>query len=234
MTDIHGAFHKGLQFLLSDQDPGHVPIVFFLTDGKPTSGVTQSAAILSAVRKLNNGKSAIFSLAFGQDADYNLLKSISAQNDGFARKIYEASDASKQVQGFYKEISTTLLTGVKIKYLNSTIDPESLTKTDFKNLFNGSEIVVSGKIANEVGVVGDVGITITGTGYRGRVVLVMPNSTLQDLVVDDVVPTDFPSIIEKSWAYLTIKELLQNKLQTTSEVVTANIDKRVLELSLKV
>ena len=234
MTDIHGAFHKGLQFLLSDQDPGHVPIVFFLTDGKPTSGVTQSAAILSAVRKLNNGKSAIFSLAFGHDADYNLLKSISAQNDGFARKIYEASDASKQVQGFYKEISTTLLTGVKIKYLNSTIDPESLTKTDFKNLFNGSEIVVSGKIANEVGVVDDVGITITGTGYRGRVVLVMPNSTLQDLVVDDVVPTDFPSIIEKSWAYLTIKELLQNKLQTTSEVVTANIDKRVLELSLKV
>ncbi|XP_041375607.1 inter-alpha-trypsin inhibitor heavy chain H3-like [Gigantopelta aegis] len=242
-TDIHGAFDKGLEFLLNDRDQSHVPIVFFLTDGQPTSGVRDPVEIASSVRRWNEGVSAIFSLAFGDDADYNLLKKISAQNDGIARKIYEASDAAKQVQGFYDEISTTLLTSVKIQYLNSTVDPESLTKTNFKNFFNGSEIVICGRMADDIQLVDDMGITITGTGFKGDVVLVLPNSTVDDLVIDEdlvmpenpffSMPRDFTSIIEKSWAYLTIKELLQKKLQTTAKIIKEDIDKRVLKLSLK-
>ena len=83
------------------------PLVFFLTDGHPTVGETDSGAILENVKKANEDcDAAIFSLAFGRMADFQMLKLLSLQNNAFARKIYVAADASLQLEGFYKEVST--------------------------------------------------------------------------------------------------------------------------------
>ena len=82
------------------------PLVFFLTDGHPTVGETDSGAILENVKKANEDcDAAIFSLAFGRMADFQMLKLLSLQNNAFARKIYVAADASLQLEGFYKEVS---------------------------------------------------------------------------------------------------------------------------------
>ncbi|KAG5858214.1 hypothetical protein JTB14_017264 [Gonioctena quinquepunctata] len=70
-------------------------------------------------------------------------KNISLKNLGFARHIYEAADASLQLQKFYKEISSPLLANVTFKYVSNVSE---VTKTYFPILFNGSEIVVSGQI----------------------------------------------------------------------------------------
>jgi uncharacterized protein YegL len=82
------------------------PIVFFLTDGHPTVGETDSTVILDNVLKANvdSMAAAIFSLAFGRQADFQMLKLLSLQNNAFARKIYVAADASLQLEGFYKEV----------------------------------------------------------------------------------------------------------------------------------
>ena len=85
------------------------PLVFFLTDGHPTVGETDSGAILENVKKANEDcDAAIFSLAFGRMADFQMLKLLSLQNNAFARKIYVAADASLQLEGFYKEVSSIL------------------------------------------------------------------------------------------------------------------------------
>ena len=44
-----------------------------------------------------------FSLAFGMKTDFGMLKTLSIQNYGFARKIYTASDASLQLEGNLSE-----------------------------------------------------------------------------------------------------------------------------------
>ena len=76
------------------------PLIIFLTDGEPTVGETNADSILSNVRKANNdGVVSIFSLAFGTGADFNFITKVSAQNKGFSRKIYEASDATLQLKG---------------------------------------------------------------------------------------------------------------------------------------
>ena len=46
----------------------------------------------------------VFCLSFGRFADSGLLKTLSLQNYAFTRKIYSASDASLQLEGFYKEV----------------------------------------------------------------------------------------------------------------------------------
>lgn len=80
-------------------------MIFFLTDGHATNGVTDNMEIMVNVRVENSQSVPIFCLAFGRHADFDMLKVLSLQNDGFARKIYVAADASLQLEGFYKEVT---------------------------------------------------------------------------------------------------------------------------------
>jgi hypothetical protein len=46
----------------------------FLTDGEPTAGVTTPSVILSNVRQALGYRVALFSLAFGDDADFPMQR----------------------------------------------------------------------------------------------------------------------------------------------------------------
>jgi len=63
----------------------------------------------------------IFSLGFGKGADIEFLKKLSLNNAGFARVIYEASDASLQLHNFYKEISSPVLSNVTFQYIDAQV-----------------------------------------------------------------------------------------------------------------
>ena len=73
-----------------------------------TAGVTDTTEILANVREQNSDpETAIFTLSFGRNADFSMLKLLSLQNHAFSRKIYIASDASLQLEGFYAEVIYT-------------------------------------------------------------------------------------------------------------------------------
>ena len=101
------------------------------------SGVSRTEDILAAVNRKNEVGIPMFSLAFGNNADWNLVQKLSDENDGFARKIYEDSDASLQIADFYDELAVTLLKDVKIKYLDESVDEQSLTRSDYRNYYKG-------------------------------------------------------------------------------------------------
>lgn len=84
----------------------------------------------------------IFSLSFGNDADKEFLRKLSLKNLGFSRHIYEAADASLQLQEFYKQISSPLLNDINFKY---DAEVEEVTRTWFPIYFRGSELVVAGR-----------------------------------------------------------------------------------------
>lgn len=100
---------------------------------------------------MNSGdrKAAIFSLSFGDGADKNFLQKLSLRNNGFSRHIYEAADASLQLEDFYRQISSPLLSNVKFTYTPSV---SHLTKTVFPILFGGSELIVAGRIGMLLGI----------------------------------------------------------------------------------
>lgn len=89
-----------------------------------------------------NDKVPIFSLSFGHFANKDFLRRLSLKNLGFSRHIYEAADASLQLQDFYKQISSPLLHNIKFKYDAEVGD---VTKTWFPIYFRGSELVVAGR-----------------------------------------------------------------------------------------
>ncbi|KAJ8920647.1 hypothetical protein NQ315_004786 [Exocentrus adspersus] len=211
-TDIQSALKVGLELVASNikTDKKHQPLIVFLTDGEATVGETDNNKIISTVSELNIGRCPIFSLSFGDGADRKFLEKISLKNLGFARHIYEGADASLQLQEFYKQISSPLLSKVTFKYVSNTSE---VTKTDFPILFSGSEIVVSGKFVDP----GFVPEPVEGWGINGPVKLV-------PVVKNSVGP------LERLWAYLTLKQILEQRDAAENKTVPTQ---EALKIALK-
>ncbi|KAK1803577.1 hypothetical protein P4O66_020990 [Electrophorus voltai] len=123
--------------------PRRVPMIIFLTDGEATIGVTAQDAILHNAQSAL-GSVSLFGLAFGDDADFPLLKRLALENRGIARMVFEDADAALQLKGFYDEVASPLLSDIQLSYLED--QAYDVTRVLFPNYFQGSELVVTGKI----------------------------------------------------------------------------------------
>ena len=150
-TNVNDALISAINVALSEYSAGQHkradPIILFLTDGYPTSGVRNRELILSNVLAANKDEDVpIYSLAFGQGVEFPFLRKLSLQNGGMARRIYEAADAALQLENFYSEISFPALSDISFTYTSDLFNVVSLTRTEFPRFFKGSEIIVAGKL----------------------------------------------------------------------------------------
>uniref|UniRef100_A0A8C5CJ34 Inter-alpha-trypsin inhibitor heavy chain H3 n=1 Tax=Gadus morhua TaxID=8049 RepID=A0A8C5CJ34_GADMO len=145
-TNINDSVMKAIHMLQDDRRNKKLPersvdMIILLTDGMPNEGgCTEISKYISI-----GGNMTLFCLGFGDDVDYSFLDVMAKQNNGVARRIYEASDATLQLQGFYDEVASPLLSAVDLRYPDNAVD--SLTPHHFSQLFNGSEIVVAGRLS---------------------------------------------------------------------------------------
>ncbi|XP_021364806.1 inter-alpha-trypsin inhibitor heavy chain H3-like isoform X1 [Mizuhopecten yessoensis] len=231
-TNIQEAMLTGISLVETHSNRGRSSVIIFLTDGEPTSGETSPTRILARVLERNEGRVPVFSLAFGQNADYSLVKRLASQNNGFGRKIYEDSDADLQISNFYSEVSTVLLQNVTFTYLDGTVEREpiriicDLTPT----LMFGSELVVTGRISEEE--TNELQPMITGIGANGLVTLHVPDTALttQLNITQD---SDAFGITEKLWAYLTIKQWIKQMEASTDENKQESWKENITAMALK-
>uniref|UniRef100_A0A668RM79 Inter-alpha-trypsin inhibitor heavy chain H3-like n=1 Tax=Oreochromis aureus TaxID=47969 RepID=A0A668RM79_OREAU len=219
-TDINEAVLQGARMLNDHSREGSASILILLTDGDPTSGVTNLENIQSNVRQAIAGKFPLYCLGFGFDVDFKFLEKMSLQNNGVARRIYDDSDADLQLKGFYKEVATPLLTDVTMIYVGGT----NLTQTNFSQYYNGSEIVVAGEITDNN--IETSTPQVVAISSNRRILFSNPNETVESTqtVSDDR--------IQRVWAYLTVKQLLDKELQLSGPE-KEKVKKEALELSLK-
>jgi len=144
-TNLNDAYLDGIKNA-KDTLPNVVPVVVMMTDGQ---GSKSASEIVRNVRESNEGRMVkIFSLAFGNGADYELLNGIAIQNGGRAVRIYEGfGDASNQMEQFYKqELGSILMSDINVNYDFGDIGVSDSTVSSFPILAGGSEIVVRGKM----------------------------------------------------------------------------------------
>ncbi|KAJ8981375.1 hypothetical protein NQ317_000242 [Molorchus minor] len=122
--------------------------------------------------------------------------------------IYEAADASLQLQAFYKQISSPLLSDVEFKY---SPDAKDITKSRFPIYFGGAELIVSGRCSDSPPV------SVNCCGRKGPIIL---RPTIERPV----------SSLERLWAYMTVKQLLEKKESVDNKT---EILKQATELALK-
>jgi Ca-activated chloride channel family protein len=113
MTNLNQAM---LTALSSDFDPTFARILVLLTDGEPTDGVTDPAAIIQNVKVANKSHTRIFTFGIGAGVNNSLLTSLATGNNGEARFLSEHDQISQVLSGFYKKIDRPVLTDVTIDY----------------------------------------------------------------------------------------------------------------------
>ncbi|KAJ8265174.1 hypothetical protein COCON_G00142730 [Conger conger] len=230
MTDINNAVLKGVQMLSrfgeSHSGKESTSILILLTDGDPTTGVTNLDEIQKNVREAIRKRYTLYCLGFGFDVDYKFLERMSLENDGLARRIYDDSDAALQLQGFYDEVATPLLLDVQMHYTGAS----NVTYTTFGQYYDGSEIVVAGQIDyNDLEIFNaEVKAKMKGNDSIFHEVLI-GNERNASKTLDHYI---FETYIQRLWAYLTIQQLLERQVLLTEEQQTA-VREKVLALSLK-
>jgi len=206
------------------------PLIIFMTDGEPTVGVTDRKEIEKNISEDNKKYQVqIYGLAFGQDADFNLIKGISLSSGGFARKIFEGSDAAIQLEDFYKDLASPLLKDVKFSYVGNNLT-DVTNGNEMKTFFKGNEFVVAGKISDTSN--DKVGIVIDAEGEIGNFQQKLLFCPIAPTLFNDpfgcILPPIHPiqpqparsgpvNFIERLWAFLTIKNLLDGKVSETEK-----------------
>ncbi|NXD07574.1 ITIH5 inhibitor, partial [Nothocercus nigrocapillus] len=220
-TNINGALQTGAKLLndyitQNDIDARSVSLIIFLTDGRPTVGETQSSKILSNTKEAIRDKFCLFTIGIGNDVDYKLLERMALENCGMTRRFQEDEDAASQLKGFYDEIGTPLLSDIRIDYPEDSV--EQVTQNFFPNYFNGSEIIIAGKLINRTS--DSLHVEVTASNSKKYILL------KTDVGIDLPSRNDIRGVpgledgkgdqnyIERAWSYLTIKELLNSWLKS--------------------
>ncbi|KAJ8962657.1 hypothetical protein NQ318_001051, partial [Aromia moschata] len=202
------------------KDP-YQPILVFMTDGQPNVGIAETDRIIDLVTSINSReyKVPINTVCIGSDADFTFLQKLSLATDAKPKKIYvdgsPNSDVAGQLQDYYqKYLSTPVLSNVTFNNLPLSAQ---LTKIHFPVFFNGTEITIAGKGASANG---SNPITISARGKQGPL----------ELEAKLGIPL---TKLERVWAYLTVKQLLEEFQATSSQSNKTELSKLVLDIALK-
>merc|ERR1711953_1556495 len=239
--------------------PNVKSMVVFLTDGLPSSGVTKDDEIKSNIQKSNGDQIPVFTIAFGADTDISLLQEIASQNDAISKRIYEGSDAALQLEDFYAQISSPLLSNLKFEYVGGLLDNSSVSDSSVNTFFKGAEFIVTGKLSQDEEE-GEMALNVTGYGKDGLYhkeieICLRPdnspevNSTVEAetsgeldssifFPLECILPRVYPkseaqSFLQKLFAFQHIKQVLKKRDTEQIEEKKQNLTATALELSLK-
>jgi len=245
-TNLNDAIIEGIQqanlAMQNEQLPkGVKSMMIFLSDGQASSGETRSEVIKENIKANNSNEVPIFSIGFGRDADFELIKDISRRSNAFSKRIYEGSDAALQLEDFFDQISSPLLSDLKFKYVGGFAQNSSTSDTSLKTFFRGGEFIIVGKLKqpteNQV-----LKVQVEGEGfidrfYRDIQICLRPDSHLghiKEINNHDGLPSISPpstchlpptfpprsrtqNFMKKLHAFLNIKQLIKKPNEENKE-----------------
>ena len=228
-TGINSALVEACRIVRQINSVRGKDMILFLTDGQPTSGETDPAAIIRNVMEAC-GRSSVFSLGFGFDLNYELLESLAYRTRGSVKRIYEDVDSAAQLIDFFRQISRPLLYDINIVYPSSMVALNSLTSTSFAQFFGGTELVVAGKFQQTVT---DDMMDVRVDAYaEDRYALASTVDTtplvLPPLAVDAVTS----GFIERLYVHMKIKDLLRQLLTLDDASAIDAARRQALQLAL--
>ena len=108
-TNILAAMTKALDILSSYGQPKHQKVVVFVTDGKATTGVTDTTSIVKEIAKSNGLANAeLMMYGFGKDTDYPLLTQIANVTSGYSAWYNSSENITKFVPAYHDILAQKL------------------------------------------------------------------------------------------------------------------------------
>ncbi len=209
-TDIESALRSGLEIIeRSGYRESASRLVVFLTDGLPTAGVVDEAAIAASVARINLRLAArLHVFGVGYDVNTHLLDQLAAENGGSVTYVQPDENLESVLKTFYDQIAHPVLTDLKIQFEGieaSDVYPQSLP-----DLFEGASLILTGRYGSTASTV-----AVLLTGKSG--------TELREYVYHfDLSQTGDYDFVPRLWATRRVGALLdQVRVQgETSELVT--------------
>ena len=140
-TNIEGALAAALTGNPASALPS---AVVFLTDGRPTVGVTDPEAIAARAAAANKERGTrIFVLGVGVDVNAVLLDRLALDNHGAPAYVLPGQDVEVKVGGLYEKLRYPVLTDLRLDL--GGIHATEMLPGVVPDLFRGSQVVIAGR-----------------------------------------------------------------------------------------
>ncbi|HMJ66169.1 MAG TPA: VWA domain-containing protein, partial [Candidatus Binatia bacterium] len=123
-------------------------VVVFLTDGRPTVGVTDENLIRGNVTKSNKENTRIFCFGIGTDVNTHLLDSIADDTRAFSQYVLAEEDIEVKVSSFFTKIKEPVLASPKLVFPDS-VRVSKMYPSTLPDVFKGEQLVVSGRYSGK-------------------------------------------------------------------------------------
>ncbi|MFK7905646.1 MAG: VIT domain-containing protein [Chitinophagales bacterium] len=144
-TNIDEALEKALSAKSRKDRPY---MVVFITDGKPTIGVTEEAELIKKLTTNNTTNTRIFTFGIGENINTHLLDKITEHTKAFRSYILPDEDIEVKISNFYTKVSSPVLTDLKLNFSRNVSVFQTYPK-DLPDLFKGSSTTVLGRYDNK-------------------------------------------------------------------------------------
>lgn len=180
---------------LNKSESGNPRFIVFVTDGKPTAGLTDPDEILKLIAGKNSNGIRIFSFGVGDQLNAELIDNIANQNGGVSDYVSEDEDLEIKTSALFSKLTHPVLTDVSLQFHN--VEVKQIYPRNVGDIFKDSNILVLGRYSKP----GAARITLTGR--------------LKDKNIKLDFETDFPArenenaFVAKIWATRKIGFLLE-------------------------
>jgi len=144
-TDINSALLDALDILGKNTSYARPREVIFLTDGLPSTGVTNNEAIVENVKERNileEVSAALYVFGVGYDVNTNLLDRLSSDADGRTLYIEPEEDIDTVLTEFYDTIAAPVLTNISMEI--DGVEVISMFPRSLPDLYRGGEMNIVG------------------------------------------------------------------------------------------
>ena len=150
-TNIHDALVEALR-----QKPtrDRLPIVLFLTDGRPTIGETSEKTIRETVKAVNKYRKRVFTFGVGVDVNSPLLETIAYRSRATATFVLPGEDIELKVAGVFRRLAGPILAEPKLSVVDADGKPQAgrvrdLIPSELPDVFDGDQLVLVGQYVSE-------------------------------------------------------------------------------------
>jgi len=139
-TDVYSAIAPLVRIRKPETHPYNI---FLVSDGKPTSGMVDSRAIINNLTRQNELKASIVTFGGGTEVNVYLLDLLAYLNKGRSYVADRVYSIDNDMPGFYRTIKDPILIDLRANYAN--IDEVEIYPKVMPDFYLGSEILVSGR-----------------------------------------------------------------------------------------
>ncbi len=179
-TAIDEALVRGLK---DGEGKGEKPhLVMFITDGHPTVGETEEAAIVKHARDANKGRSRVFTFGVGDDLNARLVDRLAEDGNGTSDFVKDGKEFEVKISGFFDKVANPVLSDLSLDlgpFTTFDVYPKKLP-----DLFKGSQLVVMGRYRTPA----DGAVVLTGFVNGQKKVYEFRATATKDSKAQDFIP----------------------------------------------